>query len=92
MAKVKTGIVVSNKMNNSVVVQIDRMVSHRLYGKRYRVSKKIMAHSTNEAVAIGDEVTIQETKPISKNKSWIVTAHVPAKSRTTVEMKPEETV
>ncbi len=76
MAKVKTGIVVSTSMNKSVVVRVDRMVAHPVYGKRYRVSNKHMAHNENPDIAVGDSVTITETKPISKNKSWIVTGKV----------------
>lgn len=78
MTKVKTGVVVSTNMNKSVVVRIDRMVAHPLYGKRYRVSKKIMAHDETNASQVGDIVTISETKPISKRKSWVVTQKVGA--------------
>jgi len=69
----KTGIVTSNKMQNTIVVTVHRYVSHAKYKKRYRVSKKFYAHCDDSSVyAIGDSVTIQETRPLSKLKRWMV--------------------
>jgi small subunit ribosomal protein S17 len=70
MSKLKQGIVVSNKMDKTAVVQIDRMVPHAKYSKRYRVSKRFIVHDAANSAQIGDTVTIRETKPISKRKHW----------------------
>lgn len=70
MSKLKQGIVVSNKMDKTAVVQIDRMVPHVKYSKRYRVSKRFIVHDATNAAQIGHKVTIRETKPISKRKHW----------------------
>ncbi len=70
MSKTRTGIALTNAINKTVSVQVDRMVSHAKYGKRYRVSKKFATHDENNEVKKGDTVTIMETRPISKNKSW----------------------
>ncbi|WP_269531237.1 30S ribosomal protein S17 [Chitinimonas sp. BJYL2] len=71
-----TGRVVSNKMDKTVVVLVERKVKHPLYGKVIRLSKKYHAHDEANAYGEGDVVTIQETRPISKTKAWIVTALV----------------
>ncbi len=72
MAKIKTGLVVSNKMNQTVIVRIDRMVPHQKYGKRYRVSERFAAHDPSNSLQIGEHVTIREIRPMSKTKSWEV--------------------
>ena len=66
------GIVVSDKMKKTVVVKIDRMKMHPKYLKYYRVSKKFKAHDEKGEFHMGDKVVIQETRPISKNKRWVV--------------------
>ena len=71
-----TGRVVSNKMDKTVVVLVERKVKHPLYGKVIRLSKKYHAHDEANAYGEGDVVTIQETRPLSKTKAWIVTALV----------------
>lgn len=68
--KTRIGIVVSNKMTNSIVVDTERRVSHSLYGKMIRVNKKFMADDPNNECNIGDKVLIEECRPISKNKRW----------------------
>jgi len=65
-----TGKVVSNKMDKSVSVSIERKVKHPLYGKYLRRSTKIMVHDEDNACNEGDVVSIAECKPLSKNKSW----------------------
>jgi small subunit ribosomal protein S17 len=65
-----TGKVVSNKMDKTVSVSIERKVKHPLYGKYLRRSTKIMVHDEDNACNEGDVVTIAECKPLSKNKSW----------------------
>lgn len=67
------GKVVSDKMNKTVSVLIERRVKHPLYGKIVRRSKKYLAHDENNQAKIGDTVEIQESRPISKNKSWVLT-------------------
>ena len=68
-----TGRVVSNKMDKTVTVLVERKVKHPLYGKIIRLSKKYHAHDETNAYGEGDVVTIEETRPLSKTKSWIVT-------------------
>ena len=67
-----TGVVLSNKMNKTVVISVERVKLHPLYQKRYVVSKKYYAHD-DFGLAIGDKVKIRATKPMSKLKRWIVT-------------------
>lgn len=66
------GKVVSNKMDKTIVVEVKRTKQHPLYKKRYDVSKKHKAHDENNKYEEGDEVIIEETKPISKDKHWKV--------------------
>jgi len=66
------GIVISDKMDKTVVVSVSRFVKHPLYGKFYKVSKKYKAHDENNESKIGDKVTIMETRPISKDKRFKV--------------------
>jgi small subunit ribosomal protein S17 len=70
--KTKIGSVVSNKMDKSVVVRVDRRIRHKLYGKYIRKSKKYMADDPNNVCNIGDVVLIEECRPLSKNKRWRV--------------------
>ena len=67
-----SGTVISNKMENTVVVQVERLVKHPLYKKYIRRRNKFMAHDKDNACQIGDRVTLLETKPLSKNKRWRV--------------------
>ena len=62
--------VVSNGMDKSITVLIERRVKHPVYGKIVKRSTKIHAHDANNECSVGDEVTIKEVKPISKTKSW----------------------
>ena len=68
--KVRVGIVVSNKMDKTVVVKVSRLAEHPLYGKRIRRAKKYVAHDAGNTCRIGDEVRIRETRPLSKTKRW----------------------
>lgn len=65
-----SGTVVSNKMNQTIVVRIERRVQHPLYGKIIRRSTKVHAHDVENACEIGDVVTVRECAPISKTKTW----------------------
>lgn len=67
-----TGEVVSNKMDKTVVVRVQRSFRHPLYGKTVYSSKKYMAHDEGNACEIGDEVVMVESRPLSKNKRWVV--------------------
>ncbi len=68
--KERIGIVVSNKMNKSVVVQVMRKSKHPMYGKFVKKSSKFMAHDEKNDCNIGDQVRIMETRPLSRNKCW----------------------
>ena len=72
--RVIQGIVVSDKMDKTVIVEVKRLVMHLLYKKFIRRSKKYSAHDENNACKVGDVVSIRECKPISKNKRWEVLA------------------
>lgn len=65
-----TGKVVSNKMDKTITVMIERRVKHPVYGKYITRSSKVHAHDENNQCSIGDTVTVAETRPISKSKSW----------------------
>ena len=67
-----TGVVVSLKMAKTVVVAVTRLKMHPKYKKQYKVTKKFKAHNESGQFALGDRVTIVESKPISKDKHWIV--------------------
>ena len=69
-SKVRTGIVVSNKMDKTIVVRVERMAEHPLYGKRIKRAKKYVAHDAENSCGMGDEVRIRETRPLSKTKRW----------------------
>ena len=70
--KRREGTVVSAKMTKTVVVQVDRLVEHPLYGKRVRQRKRYMAHDERAECHQGDRVLIIETRPLSRNKRWRV--------------------
>lgn len=71
-----TGKVVSNKMDKSITVLIERRVKHPVYGKYLTKSTKLHAHDENNVCKEGDVVTIAETRPISKTKSWTLVSVV----------------
>jgi len=70
--KQRIGIVISDKMDKTVVVKVERLVKDALTGKIVRRSKKYMAHDEQEGCAIGDKVLLVETRPLSKRKCWRV--------------------
>jgi small subunit ribosomal protein S17 len=70
--RVLSGVVVSNKMQKTIVVSVSRLIKHPLYGKFYKVSKKYKAHDEENKYKVGDNVEIVETKPISKDKRFKV--------------------
>ena len=68
--KVRQGVVVSDKMNQSIVVRVDRITRHPIYKKIMRRSKRYMAHDQENSSQVGDVVRIMECRPISRNKRW----------------------
>lgn len=70
--KTQQGSVVSNRMDKSIVVQVERKVKHKLYGKYIRKRVNYMAHDDANACNIGDTVLIEECRPLSRNKRWRV--------------------
>ncbi len=70
LRKERTGVVISNKMDKSIVITVDRRVKHPIYGKFVKKSTRLMAHDQQNSCNIGDTVKIMETKPLSKNKCW----------------------
>ena len=67
-----SGIVTSNKMNKTVVVQVDRIVKHPLYKKYIKRRSKFMVHDKDNQCGIGDKIVITASRPISKTKRWYV--------------------
>lgn len=70
LRKERIGQVVSNKMDKSIVVAVQRRVKHPIYGKYIRKTTKFMAHDDKNECGIGDTVRIMETRPLSANKRW----------------------
>ena len=70
LRKTKIGKVVSDKMQKTIVVAVERRVKHPLYGKIVNVTYKLKAHDENNECKIGDEVEVMETRPLSKDKRW----------------------
>lgn len=70
--RTKTGRVVSNKMDKSVTVLLERTIKHALYGKYIKRSTKVLAHDEENSCGEGDKVMIAECRPLSKSKSWRV--------------------
>jgi len=68
--KTRIGTVVSDKMDKTVVVSIERRVQHPVYGKMVRRTKRLKAHDEQNAAKTGDTVRIMETRPLSKDKRW----------------------
>ncbi len=68
-----TGLVVSDKMNKSVVVAVERQIRDALYGKTQKRTSKFLAHNESNDVKVGDRVAIVETRPMSRRKRWVVT-------------------
>ena len=70
LRKERIGVVVSNKMDKSIVVEIERREKHPIYGKFIKKTNRFMAHDEKEECNIGDTVRIMETRPLSKRKHW----------------------
>ncbi len=72
LPKTKVGKIVSNKMNKTVVVSVERLIKHPVYKKYIRRTRKLYAHDKDNSCQIGDIVKVMETKPMSKTKHWKV--------------------
>ena len=72
LARTVSGTVVSNRMDKTITVLIERRVQHPVYGKIIRRSSKIHAHDEDNACSIGDTVTVSECRPLSKSKTWML--------------------
>jgi small subunit ribosomal protein S17 len=70
LRKTRIGMVVSNKMDKTITVAIERKVAHPLYKKYFKKTTKLMAHDEKKECNIGDKVKIMETRPLSANKRW----------------------
>jgi small subunit ribosomal protein S17 len=70
--KLLQGIVVSDKMQKTVVVKVESIKEHPKYKRKFKTHKKYKAHDENQGYHIGDKVVIEESKPISKDKNWVV--------------------
>ena len=70
LRKTRVGIVVSNKMNKTIVVAVERRVKDPVYQKYVKQTRKFMAHDEQNQCDVGDRVRIMETRPLSKNKTW----------------------
>lgn len=69
----KVGVVISDKMQKSVVVAVERQVRHGMYGKTQRRTSTFLAHDAHDEAKIGDKVAIVESRPLSRHKRWVVT-------------------
>ncbi len=88
--KVREGLVVSDKMDKTVVVAVETRKIHPLYKKAIRIVRKYKAHDESNASRIGDKVKIVETRPLSKEKRWRVVEILSRKERAENEAKPTE--
>jgi len=86
--KVREGLVVSDKMDKTVVVAVETRKVHPLYKKAVRVTKRYKAHDKTNVCKVGDKVKIVETRPLSKEKSWRVTEIM--SKREVVETRPKK--
>lgn len=88
MAKTLTGIVTSDKADKTIVITVSSRETHPIYRKQYTVSRKYTAHDETNEAHTGDKVTIQETRPISKRKSFMLVS-VDERSHGTIELKSD---
>ena len=72
LRKEKVGIVISDKMDKTVIVKVSRQITHPKFGKIIKLNKKYVAHDAKDECSMGDTVSISETRPLSKTKRWRV--------------------
>ncbi len=70
LRKTRVGIVVSDKMDKTITIAIERKVPHPIYRKYFKKTTKLMAHDEKSECRVGDKVKVMETRPLSKNKRW----------------------
>ena len=70
LRKERIGVIVSDKMNKSIIVSVERKVKHAMYGKFVKKTSKFVAHDEKNEAHVGDTVKIEETRPLSKTKNW----------------------
>lgn len=80
MTKSRVGTVVSDKMDKTVVVAVETLVKHPLYARRMKRTKRLKAHDETNQCSVGDVVRVTETRPLSKDKHWLV-AEIVRKAR-----------
>ena len=91
MAKKLTGVVTSDVRDKTITVLVTRRETHPIYGKQYTVSRKFSVHDEANTAHIGDKVEIEESRPVSKTKSWALTRVVEA-GHAAIELKDEEEI
>lgn len=79
--RTKKGTIVSDKMDKTAVVKVDRLKEHPRYKKRYRISRRYKAHDPKNEYKVGDKVIIQECRPLSKGKKWRIISRVNPSAR-----------
>ena len=89
--KILQGTVVSAKMTKTVVVDVARVKEHPKYRKRIRVNTRYKAHNELEGISVGDRVTIEESRPLSKDKYWVVKEKIERSSPKNEERVSEDT-
>jgi small subunit ribosomal protein S17 len=72
LRKEKVGVVISDKMDKTVIVKVSRQITHPKFGKIIKLNKKYVAHDAKDECSMGDTVSISETRPLSKTKRWRV--------------------
>jgi len=85
--RVLQGTIVSNKNDKTIVVEVERKFRHPLYGKFVKHNKKYKAHDEENAGAVGEIVTIEEHRPISKTKKWVLKEKIGIKGNKTVDVE-----
>ena len=85
-----TGVVISDKADKTITVKIERKVKHPTYGKIMKRSTKVHAHDEQNSAKIGDLVTVQECRPLSKSKTWMLLSEVPDAPKVLESNIPED--
>lgn len=88
MAKTLSGIVTSDKADKTITITVTSRETHPIYGKQYSVNRKYTAHDENNDAHIGDRVTICETRPVSKTKSFVLVS-IDERAHGSIELKEE---
>lgn len=89
MARKLAGVVTSDVQDKTITVAVSRSVTHPVYGKRYSVTKKYAVHDEKNVAHVGDKVEIAESRPISKRKSWVLSAVIETSHAAASDAKEE---